>query len=137
MAPSAYLASAAVLGVLAVVAVLLAARTREWKNYTVTRGDRDGLIERLSRDTGAWRLGFILLTIAAIVVVVVTVGSDDATLYLATVGAGIVAALMIGVYRIATAYGHPHSHAVGEAIAALGTVALVTVVGWLLMTAGA
>lgn len=134
MAPSAYIVSAAVMGLLA-VAVLLATQGGGWRR-DVGVTERPNGKRRLAADRRVWLLGFVLLAIAAAVVPVVALGSGSPGIYLVGVGTAAVAFLVGGVYLTATARGHPHSHAVGEAVVTLGAVALVAVVGWLLLTAG-
>lgn len=137
MATSAYLVSTVVMGVLFVSVALAVARGRDWRRYSSEREAPPGVTSRLANDGTAWIVGFVLLVAAAIGATLVAAGGGGTTLVVAGGGAAAIAFLTVGIYSAAKSRGHPHSHAVGEAIITLGAVSLVAIVGWLLLTAGA
>ena len=108
-----YLLSTALMGVLVLGIAFVVARGRAWHEYRPQFVRPEDF--SVDGDPLLLMLGFILL-------IVVTLGT---TLF------------AVGVYVTARSNGHPHSHAVGEAIITLGALVLATVVGWLLLTAGA
>ena len=137
MSASTYLVSAVVMGVLVVGVALLARRGRKWRRYTVRENDRTELFRSLATDTNVWKLGYLVLTILGIAVTIYALANGNAALFVVSLGAGFAGFVAVSIYVLATAKGHPHSHAVGEAVAAMGALGLLTLVGWLLFTAGA
>jgi hypothetical protein len=137
MSTSTYLVSALVMGVLVLGAAVLVSVGREWRRYTV-RDDSEGQqLKSLVTDTGVWTLLYIVLSLVGIAVSIVAIATGNGALFVASIGAGFAVFLAVSIYTVATASGHPHSHAVGEAVAVMGGLGLLTVVGWLLLTAGA
>jgi pheromone shutdown protein TraB len=137
MSASTYLVSAVVMGALVIGVTLLVRRGGQWRQYTVREGDRREQFRSLASDASVWKLGYLVLTILGIVVTIYALANGNAALFVVSLGAGFAGFIAISIYVLATAKGHPHSHAVGEAVAAMGALGLLTVVGWLLFTAGA
>jgi len=135
MATSTYLLSTALMGVFVLAVGFLVARGRAWESYTPRLFGRDSG-ERLSENPTALTAGFVLLLVVGIGLTLLAAGGNT-VVFLAGAGALVVGFLVLGVYVTAKSNGHPHSHAVGEAIVTLGAVVLVGLVGWLLTTAGA
>lgn len=136
MAPSTYLASAIVMGILfvGVVAVLSNGQSRRSDR---ARREASGGLSRLVHDGRAWQLGFVLLSLAVIGVTVTTLSGGGSGAVFLGAGGLFAAFLAAGVYVAAKSHGHPHSHAVGEAVVALGALGLVVVVVQLIATSGA
>lgn len=130
-----YLASGATMGLVLVVTVLLLSGGREWQQAP-ERADDGGLLDWLVHDVASWRAGFVVLVVATLGGTVLALSSNSATLMLGGVLGAFVVFVAFGVYTLATNRGHPHSHAVGEAIVTLAALALVAVVAHLLLTAG-
>jgi pheromone shutdown protein TraB len=138
MSTSTYLVSAFVMGALVVGAAVLVSVGREWRQYKVRDDpERPNLLGRLATDTGVWKLIYLALTLLGIAVTIFALANGNAALFVLSLGAGFAGFLGVSVYMLATASGHPHSHAVGEAVAVMAGLGLLVVVGWLLFTAGA
>jgi VIT1/CCC1 family predicted Fe2+/Mn2+ transporter len=137
MATPTYLLSTALMGVFVLGVAFLVARGRAWQSYRPQLAIREA-IDRDSDDPFLWTLGFILLILVVIGLVLSVLGSDGgAGLFVAAGTLLVVGFLVTGIYATARSKGRPQSHAVGQAMAALGAVVLVAIVGWLLVTAGA
>lgn len=136
MATSTYLVSAAVMGALAVGVFVLAAGL-DWRRYRVPREDGGGWLDWAATDVSAWLVGFVVLTVAAVAGLVVVLQSGSGALFVGGLGIVFAGFLAFAVYVTGKSRGHPHSHAVGEALVALGAAGLIAVVAWLLLTAGA
>lgn len=130
-----YIASAATMGVLLVATTLLLRSGRQWR-VAPTRADDGGLLDWLVHDGDSWLVSFVLLAVVAIAGTMLAMGSDSAAVMLGGIAGGVVIFAALGVYMLATSRGHPHSHAVGEAIVTVGTLTLVAVIAHLLLTAG-
>jgi len=81
--------------------------------------------------------GFAALAVGATVLVVMLVGGGLMELLAAFAGGIVTAAIVIGVYKLGTRAGHPHSHAVAEATVALGVLYTIGLVARLLTEFGA
>lgn len=137
MTTGVYLASAAVMGTLAVGVAGVLAYGRDWHRYAPARRDQSGLSSRLVRDSRSWLFGFVILGIGALAGTLFALEGGSMTLVLLGVGAIVAGFLAAGVYITATSRGHPHSHAVGEAVITLGALGLAAVVLRLILTTGA
>lgn len=138
MAPAAYLASTVLMGTLALVVFVAVAVGRDWRHYTPRLSRPEGgLLARLARDGRVWILAFVALVVAATAGTLATLGGGSTTVLFGGAGAIVLAFLLVGVYAVGRSRGHPHSYAVGEAIAALGAVFLLALTGWLLTSFGA
>lgn len=135
MTSSTYLASAAVMGVLAVAVGVVVLRGRPWYRPAQRQGESTGG-DRLIRSLRGWLFGFSLLAFAAIGVTLAA-ASGETVLMVAVGGIALAALVAVGVYAVGRANGHPTSHAVGEALVALGGLGLIAVVAWLLTSFGA
>jgi hypothetical protein len=135
MSISTHIASAATMGALLVATTLVLRSGRRWRMAPTRRGD-DSLLDWLVHDGVSWRVGFVLLTVVAIAGTMLAMASDNATMMLAGIAGAFITFAALGVYMLATTRGHPHSHAVGEAIITVGALTLVAVVADLLLTAG-
>ncbi len=136
MSTSTYIASAAVMGSLLVATTLVLRSGGQWR-MAPTRRDDGSRLDWLVHDGLSWRIGFVLLAVIAIGGTMLAMGSDSAAMMLGGIGGGVVLFAALGVYMLATTRGHPHAHAVGEAIVTVGALTLVAVVAHLLLTAGA
>ncbi len=134
---SIYLASTVVMGLGTVVMVALLLVGRKWERYS-PQGMTQGASGFLS-DPRVWIIGFAVLALGAAgaTIAILRSPADPTLLILAGFGLVIVGFLAVGTYFTARARGHPHSHAVGEAIAVLGGVMIVALVGNLLTSFGA
>lgn len=133
---SIYLASTVVMGVGLLVMGGLLLAGRKWERYS-PRGMTESA-SGLFGDPRVWIVGFAVLGLGAAAGTVTVLRSADPTvLIFAGAGLIIVAFMAVGTYFTARARGHPHSHAVGEAIAVLGGVTILALVGNLLTNFGA
>ena len=130
-----YLLSTALMGVLALGIAFVVARGRAWHEYRPQFVRPEDL--SVDGDPLLLMLGFILLIVVTLGATLFAVGGGGVAAFLGVAAALVVGFLAVGVYVTARSNGHPHSHAVGEAIITLGALVLATVVGWLLLTAGA
>lgn len=121
MANTSVLASAVATATLLTGTAVFLVYGRPWRRYTISAGPRrlDGLT--------TWLLGFLLLSVSAVVVTVVTLRSETILPLLLFVAGAVVAFLGAGVYVFGRSHGHPHSHAVGEAVLTVGAVGLLAV----------
>lgn len=135
MATSTYLLSTVMMGVLVLGVAFVVARGRAWHSYrpqVFGRGERPA-----TDDPFLWTLAFVVLLAVSLGGTLFVLGGGSTTLVMAGAGVLVAAFLVAGVYVTAKSNGHPHSHAVGEAVVTLGALVLLGVVGWLLTTAGA
>lgn len=130
-----YLLSTALMGVLVLGIAFVVARGRAWHEYRPQFVRPEDL--SVDGDPLLLMLGFILLIVVTLGTTLFAVGGGGVAAFLGVAAALVVGFLAVGVYVTARSNGHPHSHAVGEAIITLGALVLATVVGWLLLTAGA
>ncbi len=134
MAPT-YLLSTALMGVLVLGLAVAVARGRAWHEYRPTFAPGERLPS--GDDQSLLTAGFLLLIVLVLGGTLFAAGGGNVAVFVGVIAALFVGFLAVGVYATARSNGHPHSHAVGEAIATLGAVVLVVVVAWLLTTAGA
>ncbi len=132
---TAYLLSTALMGVLVLGVAFVVARGRAWHEYRPQFVRKEAV--SVGDDPAMLTVVFLLLIGLTLGATLFVVGGGDVVLFLAVVAALVVGFLVLGVYATARSNGHPHSHAVGEAIVALGALLLVAIVGWLFTTAGA
>jgi hypothetical protein len=130
-----HLLSTALMGVLVLGIAFVVARGRAWHEYRPQFVRREDL--SVGGDPLPLMLGFIVLIVVTLGATLFAVGGGGVAAFLGVAAALVVGFLAVGVYVTARSNGHPHSHAVGEAIITLGALVLVAVVGWLLLTAGA
>jgi len=130
-----YLLSTALMGVLVLGVAVMIARGRAWHEYRPELFRGEGLPS--GDDPTLLTVGFLLLVLVAIGVTLFAAGGGSVAAFLGVAGLLVVGFLVVGVYATARSNGHAYSLAVGEAIATLGAVLLVVLVGWLLTTAGA
>lgn len=133
-----FIASAVIMGLLAVAAFAATALWRDWFDYRpqISPPER-GTISRLATDFRVWVLGFILLVGLLTGAVLAAVGGGNVGAILGLLGLLVVGFLILGVYSAGRSRGHPHAHAVGEAIIALATVVLLGIAVNLLTSFGA
>lgn len=133
-----FLASAVVMGLLAVAAFAATALWRDWVDYrpSISPPER-GTIARLATDFRVWVFGFILLVGLVVAAVLAAVEGGNLMLIFGLLGLLVVGFLIVGVYSAGRSRGHPHAHAVGEAIIALGAVVLLGIAVNLLTSFGA
>ena len=131
-----YLLSTALMGVLVLGVALVVARGRSWHDYRPQFLSQTKDVS-LGGNPLLLMLAFILLLGVTVGVTLFAAGGGSVAAFLGVAGALVVGFLATGVYVTARSNGHPHSHAVGEAIVTLGALVLLAVVGWLLVTAGA
>lgn len=140
MAASVYLASAAIMGVLALVVVTMVSRGPGWYRYTpqATDGTEAGWSPGQSRPslferTETWIATFVLLTVGAIAGVMALVTDPAAPSDLTSgpvVGVGIavvVLYLLFGTYATARQHGHSYSLAIMETASAFGALFLLAI----------
>lgn len=138
MAPISYLASALLMGALALFVFLAIGFGRNWHHYTVQLGRPEGgILAGIARSTTAWIVIFVAISLGAIAATLAVLGGGSATLVFAGAGALVLAFLLVGVYAMGRSRGHPHAYAVGEAVAALGAIFLIALTGLLLTSFGA
>lgn len=130
------------MGLLVVVVGAALVRGRTWERYSPQVVGTDagtGSVGGVASDGRAWIAAFALLVVAATAgtVLVLTSAGDATLLVLAGVALAVGGFLTGGTYLMARSRGHPHSHAVGEAIAMLGGVAILAVVANLVTSFGA
>lgn len=126
MASYVYLASAVVMGLVAITVFVATARGREWYDYSPQIGRPEpGFLRGLTGDVRAWVLGFLVLVVAITAAVLAAVDGGNLLFIFGVLGLLIVSFLTFGVYAAGRSRGHPHSHAVGEALITLGTVILI------------
>jgi len=131
MANTSVLASAVVMASVLLGTVAFVIYARPWRGYTVATG---GSVSRSDLDgTTSWLLGFLALSVFAALATVVTLRGDDILPLLLFVGGAVVAFLGAGVYVFGRSHGHPHSHAVGEAVITLGAVGLLAIAANLML----
>jgi len=130
-----YLLSTALMGLLVLGVAFVVARGRAWHEYTPQFVRKEDV--SVGDDPATLTVIFLLLIGLTLGTTLFVVGGGNVALFLAVVAALVVGFLALGVYTTARSNGHPHSHAVGEAIITLGAVLLLGIVGWLLTTAGA
>lgn len=132
-----YLASAVVMGLLAVTVFVATARGRNWYDYTPRIGRPEpGLVGRLTGDLRTWIFGFVVLVLAITGAVLTAVDGGNLGFIFGLLGLFVIGFLTFGVYSAGRSRGHPHAHAVGEAIIALGTVVLLVIATQLLTSFG-
>jgi FtsH-binding integral membrane protein len=136
MATSTYLLSTVMMSVLVLGVAFVLARGRAWRQYRPQLFGPDADVD-LTSDPFALAVGFILLLGVSLVVTLFAAGGGSIAIFLAVAGAIVVGFLLAGIYSTARSNGHARSYAVGETVLILGGILLVTIVGWLLMTAGA
>lgn len=83
-----------------------------------------------------WRIVFLALGLAAVGGTMLGLGGSGSLAVLGGIGAGLAVFVALIVYAAGKASGHPRSHAVGEAIIALGALTLIAVVANLLLNFG-
>ncbi|MHB9288772.1 hypothetical protein ACKVMT_17220 [Halobacteriales archaeon Cl-PHB] len=133
-----YLASMVVMGVLAIGVGLWAARGRQWESYTpASAAERGGTLSELAGDGRTWIVAFIIVALGVTGVTIAALGGGSTTLVYGVAGALVATFLVVGTYARGRSLGHPHAHSVGEAVAVLGSVFVLTVVGWLVTSFGA
>ncbi len=133
-----YLASMIVMGVLALGVGLWSARSRQWESYTPPSVDSaGGALSRLASDERTWIVSFVVLALGITGITLAVLGGGPTTMIYAVAGLLVVGFLVVGTYAAGRSVGHPHAHAVGEAVAAFGGVFLLAVVGYLLTSFGA
>ncbi|PSQ59541.1 MAG: hypothetical protein BRD23_04265 [Halobacteriales archaeon SW_9_67_25] len=130
-----YLLSTALMGLLVLGVAFVVARGRAWHEYQPEFVRKEDV--SVGDDSALLTVVFLVLIGLTLGATLFVVGGGNVVLFLGVVAALVVGFLALGVYATARSNGHPHSHAVGEAIITLGAVLLVAVVGWLLATAGA
>jgi len=137
MASSTLLASSVVMALIAVTIGFAVVTGRPWKRYSLhalgTRArDRGG-------EATAWVAGFVLLALVAIGgTIAVLGGAGPGTLVVGAAAGLTLAAFAIGgTYAAGRSRGHPHSHAVGEALAVLGGLVVLAIAANLLTQFGA
>jgi hypothetical protein len=123
------------MGVLVLGVALVVARGRAWHEYRPQFVRKENV--SVGDDPALLTVIFLLLIGLTLGTTLFVVGGGNVAIFLAVVGALVVGFLGLGVYATARSNGHPHSHAVGEAVVTLGAVLLVVIVGWLFVTAGA
>jgi len=138
---TAYLASTALMGVLAVAVVVWMMRGRGWYQYRPTEStgdwspalDRTGRLEAMAGRPMTWVVAFAVLVVGFVLGVVAAISGpveSQATAGLAVAVAGglvLVGYLLFGVYLSATRRGHPRSLAVAESATVAGVLFLVAV----------
>lgn len=138
MAPAAYLASAVLMGTLALLVLVAVSVGRDWHHYTPRLGRPEaGRLARLARDDRVWILAFVVLVVAATAGTLAALGGGSTAVTFGGAGVIVLAFLLVGVYAVGRSRGHPHAYAVGEAVVTLGVVFLVALTGWLLTSFGA
>lgn len=138
MAPAAYLASAVLMGVLALGVLVFVAKGRPWHAYRPRLGRPEGSqLARLARDSRVWTIAFFALIFGATAATLAVLSGASPSIVLGGTGALILGFTVIGVYAMGRSRGHPHAFAVGEAVITLGVVFLVALTGWLVASFGA
>ncbi|GAA5431423.1 hypothetical protein [Haloarcula japonica] len=138
---TAYLASTALMGVLAIAVVAWMIRGRGWYQYspgssTSARspaGDREGWFESYADKPMVWVAVFAVLVVGLLVGVVASISGPVETQAMAGAavavagGAVLCGYLLFGVYLSATRRGHPRSLAVAESATVAGVLFLIAV----------
>ena len=134
---SVYLASTVVMGLFVLGVGVVLRRGRGWRRYSPERrGARTGVWD-LADDGRAWIASFVVLTLAATAGTFLALTTGGAGMLVVLAGAALAVGSFLagGIYVMGRSRGHPHSHAVGEAIAALGGVTILAVVAILIGSA--
>lgn len=139
MVTGTFLASTVIMGLLAAGVFYVAVNGRSWKRYSPQALGTDWSGFGFVSDSRAWILGFVVLTVAAVVAIptVLEGGADASGLIFGSMAALTVSFLLFGTYATARSRGHPHSHAVAEAIGMFGAVVILAIVGNLVIQFGA
>lgn len=132
------LASAVVMGLLVAVVFAGIGWSRNWYDYRpqISPPER-GVANVLANSVRVWIVGFVVLVVAVMGAVFLAIESGSLVGIYALFGLIVVGFLTFGVYATGRSLGHPHAHAVGEAILALATVLLLAITGNLLISFGA
>jgi len=138
---TAYLASTALMGLLAVAVVAWMVRGHGWYQYSPrasTSGrspatDRESRFEAYADQPLVWVAGFAVLVVGLLVGVVASISGPIETQSIAGLavavvgGAALSGYLLFGVYLSATRRGHPRSLAVAESATVAGVLFLIAV----------
>lgn len=124
------LVSSALMGTALVGLAALLSNGKSWRRYSPARRPR----ERRERfeGPGVGVVGFLLAVVLVAGGTLSVVGGGPVWVGLALIGAALLVFLAGGVYLAGRSHGHPHSHAVGEAVLVIGGLGLLAVVGWLI-----
>lgn len=118
------------MGALLVGLSTVLARDPQWRQYRPSLPSRPAA--KAADDPEALLVGFFLAVLALGGGTLFVLGGGDLMVLLLVIGLALVAFLAGGVYVAGRSHGHPHSHAVGEAIIVVGGIGLLAVAGWLI-----
>jgi hypothetical protein len=132
MATTDYVISTVVMGALLLLVGVAVSRFRHWRHYSPGTGTHDehrtSLLATAASSLGLWVLIFVCLVAVLGGGVVYISQTGQHLLALAAVGALVfVGYLTVGIYATAKSRGHPHSHAVAEALTVLGGLGIVAI----------
>jgi hypothetical protein len=101
-----------------------------WRTYTPSLPGRK--VGRSVDDPEALLAVFVLALAVVGGATLFVLGGGDVFVVLGALGLTVIAFVAGGVYLMGRSHGHPHSHAVAEAVLVIGAFGLVAVAGWLI-----
>lgn len=130
MATTVSLVSSVLMGTVLVGLAALLSGGKSWRRYSpsLLRRDQADPLD----DPGVFVVGFFLAVLLLAGGTLSVLGGGQLWVVLGLIGAALLAFLAGGVYVAGRSHGHPHSHAVGEALLVVGALGLLSVVGWLI-----
>jgi len=130
VAVSISIVSSILMGALLVGLSAVLANEPVWRTYTPSLPGRGA---NRSVDDPETLLAVFVVALAVVGgTTLFVLGGGDLFVVLGALGLTVLTFVAGGIYIMGRSHGHPHSHAVGEAVLVVGALGLIAVAGWLI-----